>query len=333
MSNFSTPDLDLHKVAGFNVFFAVMEILFVPLIVFGNGLVIASICVFRRLQTLTNYILMSLSVADLTVGVVTVPLYASFYLKPELLLGHRVACLAWFGSVILGCGSSLFNLLVIVLDRFLSIHCPFWFARHKSGRNVAIVLAVLWGYIITLSSLPLMGWNHWAAEKPCNFYTTLPKAYVVVAAYLTVAVCVVCSSAMYVKIFATVLKHRRRIHSQTMAGRLEERWMEREVKSTRLSAVIFLLFILFWAPYFCVGPLKYSRLSPEAVEVTKNATLLLAFANSMVNPLVYSLLQRQFRTAYRLLLNTRVSRWAELSGNVLLREDLMSSEEDGSRRS
>ncbi|XP_076464099.1 histamine H2 receptor-like [Babylonia areolata] len=302
--------------------------LYIPLIIFGNFLVVASICVFRRLRTLTNCFLVSLSVADLLVGLVTIPLYAFFYLKPELRYGHREACLAWFGSVILGCGASLFNLLVIVLDRFLSIHCPFWYVRQKNGRNVAVALTILWTYVLVLSSLPLMGWNHWAPDKQCNFYTTLPKAYVVLAAYLTVAVCTVASSILYAKIFATVLKHKRKIHAQTVAGKQERQWLEREVKSTRLSAVIFLLFIIFWSPYFCVGPLKYSSLSQEIVEIIKNATLMLAFANSMVNPVVYSLLQKKFRTAYTLLLTTRFTQWYELSGNVLVREEQNTSQMD-----
>ena len=313
--------LDLRKVTTPNFFFAVTELLFSLFISSSNGLVIASICVFRRLRNLTNCLLVSLAVSDLIVAFITIPLYASFYLIPEMLLCDRAACLAWFGSVILGCGSSLFNFLIIVLDRFMAIHFPLSYMKYKTPRNVGAVLAILWVYVLTLSSLPLMGWNHWVSSKPCSFYATLPKAYVIWAAYLTVGICVLSSSLLYAKIFATVRKHKRRIHTQNMVGRTENKLLEGEVKSTRLTATVFLLFVLFWSPYFCVGPLKYSSLSQEVVEIIKNGCLVLAFGNSMVNPVVYGLLQKKFRAAYRILLTTPFTRWLELSGSILVREE------------
>ena len=323
LSNSSTTEhLDRKEAATSNFIFAVTELLFVPFIVVGNGLVIASVCVFRRLRNLTNCLLVSLAVSDLIVAVVTIPLYAAFYLNPELLHDH-MACVAWFGSVILGCGSSLFNLLAIVLDRFLAIHFPFSYTKYRSPWKVGAVLAVLWVYIVSLSLLPLLGWNYWQSGKPCNFYATLPKAYVILAAYFSVGICTLCSSVLYGKIFTTVLKHKRTIHAQThsVGGRMGNRWLEGEVKSTRLTATVFLLFVLFWSPYFCVGPLKYSSLSQEVVEVIKNGSLVLAFANSLVNPVVYGLLQKKFRAAYRLLVTTPVTHWPQLKGNILVREE------------
>ncbi|XP_070181935.1 histamine H2 receptor-like [Littorina saxatilis] len=317
----STEIIFLHKVATSNFIFAVTQILFIPFIVAGNVLVIASICVFRRLQNLTNGFLVSLAVSDLIVAFITIPLYAAFYLNPTVLLCDRSACLAWFGSVILGCGTSLFNLLVIVLDRFLAIHFPFSFVKYRTPRNVAVVLVILWLYVMILSFLPLMGWNHWETGKPCNFYATLPKAYVILSAYLTVGVCTTASCALYTKIFMMVCEHKRKIHAQNAAGGTENKWLEREVKSTRLMATVFLLFVLFWLPYFCVGPLKYSSLSQEVVEIIKNATLVLAFGNSMVNPFVYCLLRKKFRAAFRLLVTTPVHRWSDLTRNILVRED------------
>lgn len=317
----STAGLDLQKVATPNFIFAVMQLLFSLLISTSNGLVIASICVFRRLRTLTNSLLASLAMSDLIVAFITIPLYVSFYLTPESLLCDRLACLAWFGSVILGCGSSLLNLLVIVLDRFVAIHFPLSYMKHQTPRTVGAVLAALWVYILALSALPLMGWNHWVDDEPCNFYTTLPKAYVIWAAYLTVGTCIVSSSLLYAKIFATVRRHQRRIHAQNIAGRVESRHLDGEMKSTRLNATVFLLFVLFWSPYFCVGPLKYSSLSQEVVEIIKNGCLVLSFGNSMVNPVVYGLMQKKFSAAYRILLTTPCTRWAGLSGHILVRED------------
>lgn len=316
LSNGSRPDIDdfAHRASILNNVFAAVNLVFIPLIVFGNFLVLSSVCVFKRLRTLTNCLLLSLSVSDLIVGIVTCPLYVAFYLDAESLLYNRLACLTWFASVILGCGSSLYNLLFIVVDRFIAIHFPFRYPLLQTPRNLGITLAVLWLYCVTLSALPLLGWNNWTEREKCSFYTTLPRAYVSWAAYGTVGACTLLSSVLYGKIFLEVRRHRKRIHAQHSSVVTSE-WLE-EVKSARLTASVFLLFVLFWTPYFCVGPLKYAHLDlpQEVVEMIKNGALLVAFANSIVNPVVYGLARKQFRMAYRLLLTTPITRWYALSG-------------------
>ncbi|KAK7482192.1 hypothetical protein BaRGS_00026541 [Batillaria attramentaria] len=308
---------------------AVVKLLFVPVIIGGNFLVLASVCVFQRLRTSTNYFLLSLAISDLLVGLLTIPLYAAFYLQAGSLMHNRVACLAWFGSVILGCGSSLFNLLLIVLDRFMAIHFPFRYGELRTPCRVVSALTGLWVYVVILSCLPLMGWNHWDDASKCSFYSTLPKAYVAWSAYLTVGICILVSSLLYGKIFLTVHQHRKKIQALNVASSRENQWMQREVRSTRLSATVFLLFVLFWAPYFLVGPLKYTSLSQEVVEIIKNTTLVLAFGNSMVNPVVYGLARKDFRTAYKVLVVTPITQWGGLRNVPLQGEDAREMVERG----
>ena len=49
----------------------------------GNLLVVISYQMDRHLQTVTNYFLLSLSVADFTIGAISMPLYTAY-----LVLGH-----------------------------------------------------------------------------------------------------------------------------------------------------------------------------------------------------------------------------------------------------
>jgi hypothetical protein len=324
--------VDLEFLATPNLVYAIIQLLFIPFILAGNFLVVASICVFRRLRNTTHALLASLAVADFLVGVWTIPLYVAFYLRPETLLCHRVACLTWFSSVIFSCGVSLVNLTVIVLDRFLAIHFPYMYSKHRTAKKVAAVLAFTWGYVTFLCVLPLLGWNKWVDGEPCNFYRTLPKAYVAYTVYVTIFVCTAVPSVLYLKIFSTVIRQKRLIAAQAMAGGAtgsagghNRRWMEKEVRSTRLTAALFLLFMAFWMPYFLLSPLKYSSLSQEVVDIIKNAALILAFANSLINPIAYCFLQKKFRAAYKLLLTTPIWRWSQLSGSILVAEQVMPS--------
>lgn len=60
-------------------YWALILILFPILTLFGNILVILSVCRERSLQTVTNYFIVSLAIADLLVAVVVMP-FAVYFL-------------------------------------------------------------------------------------------------------------------------------------------------------------------------------------------------------------------------------------------------------------
>jgi len=69
-------------------YWALILILFPILTLFGNILVILSVCRERSLQTVTNYFIVSLAIADLLVAVVVMPFAVYFlvsYLYPSIL--------------------------------------------------------------------------------------------------------------------------------------------------------------------------------------------------------------------------------------------------------
>ncbi|PVD25958.1 hypothetical protein C0Q70_13624 [Pomacea canaliculata] len=239
--------------------------MYIPIIIGGNGLIVASVLVFQPLRTLTNCLLLSLAASDVLVSLFTIPVNAIFYIAHASVYHQRVTCMAWFTSAILGVGSSLYNLLFIVIERFIAIHFPFFHAR-----------------------------------------------YVIWAGYFSIGMCTLVSALLYVRIFLTVHRQRRRIRALSESLAREATLMAEEMRSVRLTALVFMLFVLCWTPYICVGPLMYSDLAPHIVETVKNFTLIFGYGNSMVNPIVCGVVRKQFRTAYKLLVTTPVTRWKTL---------------------
>ena len=74
----------------------------------------------RHLRTATNYLIVSLSVADLLIGMVVMP----FAISLEMREGHwtygNVWCDVWHSFDVLASTASILNLSVVSLDRSVS---------------------------------------------------------------------------------------------------------------------------------------------------------------------------------------------------------------------
>ncbi len=89
----------------------------------GNLMVMVSFKMDKQLQTISNYFLFSLAVADMIIGAVSMPLFTLYKLQQEWTLGE-VVCDAWLSVDYLASNASVLNLLVISFDRYFSVTRP-----------------------------------------------------------------------------------------------------------------------------------------------------------------------------------------------------------------
>ncbi|KAG7264092.1 hypothetical protein CRUP_021270, partial [Coryphaenoides rupestris] len=97
-----------------------MMVTLVVVIVLGNALVIFAFKVDKSLRRQCNYYFLNLAISDFLVGAVCIPLYMPYVLTGRWPLG-RALCKLWLVMDYLLCSASVFNIVLISYDRFLSV--------------------------------------------------------------------------------------------------------------------------------------------------------------------------------------------------------------------
>jgi hypothetical protein len=124
----------------------------------GNLLVIVSFKMDSQLQTVSNYFLLSLSVADLTIGLISMPLYSVYLLMNYWPLG-RIICDAWLSLDYTISNASVANLLLISFDRYFSVTRPLTYRAKRTSSRAVAMIAGAW----TVSALL---WTPWIVAWP-----------------------------------------------------------------------------------------------------------------------------------------------------------------------
>ncbi|CAK5118921.1 unnamed protein product [Meloidogyne enterolobii] len=111
------------KEMGWIVFIVIIGVFFSLATTIGNAFVMLSICVDKKLQTISNYFLFSLAVADLTIGLISIPLMTLYTANETWTFGYSL-CQFWLCIDYLMCNASALNLLLISFDRYFSVTRP-----------------------------------------------------------------------------------------------------------------------------------------------------------------------------------------------------------------
>nr|XP_046229909.1 trace amine-associated receptor 1-like [Scatophagus argus] len=269
----------------------------------GNFLVIISIIYFKQLHIPTNYLILSLAVADLLVGVLvfpfsmTVTVTACWYF--EGLLCQIRGCFDVTLST-----ASILNLCCISIDRYHAVCQPLTYRSKINDRVVGIMILLSWGVAAIIGiGIIIAGFNQGKCEESCLIDALISTT---LACIFSFYIPVIIMLSIYLKIFLIAQRQANSIQNttcQTTKSGATVSKMER--KATKTLAIVMGVFLLCWTPYFlCIifQPLTQG-VTPVAVIETLNW---LTLSNSMLNPFIYAFFYSWFRAALRIIFSGKI---------------------------
>ncbi|KAL2092218.1 hypothetical protein ACEWY4_012016 [Coilia grayii] len=126
--------------------------------VMGNTLVVIAVCVVKKLRQPSNYLLVSLAVADLSVALVVMPFVIVTDLTGGKWLFGEVFCNIFIGMDVMCCTASIMTLCVISVDRYLGITRPLTYPARQNGQLMAKMILGVWLVSASITLPPFCGW-------------------------------------------------------------------------------------------------------------------------------------------------------------------------------
>ena len=303
MSKEFTKLLDKLQVARFSIFAFVWV-----LGIWGNVMVIATICTTKRLRSASNYFIANLAVADLGALCISMPM---------AVIGQVTD---WpFGSVVcrflnplkdLFLHVSFITLTAIAIDRY--VHTAHPFKPHISTYKVKLIIALIWLIDYLIVPLP-MGFVMQVSKHPFNGYNVCMARWspegqkisiLVLAGFVFLSVFV--TALAYLGVGIVMLRQRTRIRrrAQKAPGMQEKdfrRQLEKNAKTVKLMIVIVLAFWLTVLPLTVLGlllELQVVALSATEYVISLFIVLHLLFLQHCFNPVILYVLCKEMRAGF-----------------------------------
>ncbi|NWR81026.1 ADA2A protein, partial [Centropus unirufus] len=296
--------------------------------VVGNVLVVAAVSTSRALQAPQNLFLVSLASADILVAVLVLP----FSLANEV-MGYwyfgGLWCSLYLALDVLLCTASIGHLCAISLDRYWAVTRAARLNLRRSPQRVKGMIGAVWAAAAVVALPPLL----WAQPGGQECQLSQETWYVLASCAASFFAPCLVMVAVYCRIYqltarrtaallATPAPHpgtkkgtglgvasrRRRSQHQSVSLCRQRLVRARERRFTVVLAVVMGAFVLCWFPFFFTYSL--GAICGEGCHISKplfSFFFWIGYCNSSLNPLIYTLFNRDFRAAFRRLL--AVPRW------------------------
>lgn len=252
----------------------------------GNLLTITAVYKTTTLQTPTNFLISSLSLADFLVGLVAIPLWTT-RATLNITDSNQILFVITDFIIIQTLMASTYGLCSVTLDRYIAVTLPYKYVNIITPSRCFAAIFTAWAFTMTIASFRFV----------VNTRSELPKFYIS-ATILGIILPIIVIGFCYTHIFKAAKAQRRKINSFRSSLCTAESLKQRKTAFT--IAIIIGLYVLFWTPTFVVSFLEFTL--RKCLYDAWLATVTISLANSALNPWIYAARNKQFWRVYKRLL-------------------------------
>ena len=272
----------------------------------GNALVCSIILQWKRFRfrrSALDFLFLNLAIADVMVAVFAIPRYVlhGVFVHPRGLVGDYLCRYITGGNLMWTAGSaSVFTLVTIAFERRHVADVvlgPYGFTKDFSQSKLLAFVIMSWIFALLLN-LPLFFIMSY--DEDIDFCTenwphpVLPKLYGVLWFTVVGALPILCMTILYSKVVYQLWVRKVRTQQVNHRARLIPRR-----KATRMAITLTVIYSVCWLPNLILYILAFNHSNFVYGSPLYKWSVVLTCLNSAVNPFVYTLQSRRFRTSVK----------------------------------
>ncbi|KAJ8041112.1 Adenosine receptor A2a [Holothuria leucospilota] len=272
--------------------------------VIGNGLVILSFVYYQTVRKIiNNYFLFGLAVADFFTGLIAIPLAVI-----NRLVISEVTCRAFTRSVIffpayMFGAVSICHLVAITVDRYIAITKPLRYPVIMTSRKACIILVFLWCFGLSFGALPGMSFGGDPKQWVCELqqYEAPTVAVHNIAASSLLPAILIILIFVYGRIFYIAFLKPNLARNSSSRNRSKESQSRARTRATVTCAIVLGTFTICWLPqsYKYIFETYFQITDLRSLLLIQTSCEMLAYCNSLINPIIYGWRSPHFRRAYK----------------------------------
>ncbi|XP_063364887.1 G-protein coupled receptor moody [Cydia amplana] len=318
---------------GLLTFAAIMTGLIMLVGLFGNLLTVVALLKCPKVRNVAAAFIISLCCADFLFCAMVLPFAISGFWQQKWSHGDVLCKLVPFlryGNV----GVSLLSIALITLNRYIMIAHHSCYGRVYRKYNIALMIVFSWMFAYGMQIPTLIGiWGKFDYDKELGTCSILPddngrssKTALFVIAFLVPALLILmCYARIFWVVHSSEQRMREHQRSQnaspgslntdkrsTVKDNRETKARRNEWRITKMVLAIFLSFLV------CYLPITIAKVADNHVQypVFHIAGYLLLYASACVNPIIYVIMNAQYRAAYAAALCCPLSRLSGLTSEM-----------------
>ena len=270
---------------------------------FGSLLVFIAVYRNQSLRTLTNMFVVALAVSDILISICCMPLTIATLIRGRWIFSANVCRFQGFAMFTLAM-VSLLTMEIIAINRYFCVVNPQTFIVLFNRRRIFMYIVVVWCAALVGSVPPIFfekgGYKFQPGKAMCMYTFDTNIAYTVFIECVYISSPLILITFCYVRVFYTVSRTNQVFSHENNPQQLQANVEESKV--TKTVAAVMTGFAFCWLPICIMDYIDAARERPTLPRQAYLTYGFLAYLSSVTNPVIYGVMNRNFRREYKAIL-------------------------------